>query len=355
MAEITPRPGQEPERRPGPWPQRQDILYCENTGCLIRRRQRPAAVTLAGIWSGALTLSCDECARRQYNHLPGAYRVLPLSEYRDWYAEARSQMQDTVAVVTAEVIDDGSARAAAPSPAPVVPQAAAISARGPAPAPAASGPPPGGSPGAPAAGPGKEMSRTAAGTLLGAGIAVTACVAFGVFLITWGNHLASQDGTYSSAPWSFWGVVFILMPLWAGIGWVVTEVVKFSAQQHRRYREWKASLTPQQRAAADLAEAAAMTAAAVAMWEHHKRTNARLTSSVMGHTMPDGHTMRPSDRLASYRQRAAMRHPAPRFSTLKRGYGWDRTQDRHPRRSPDLDRIRDPGPQPPVKIAALAS
>ena len=43
-------------------------------------------------------------------------------------------MQDTVAVVTAEVIDDASARAAAPSPAPVLPQPEAISARGPAPA-----------------------------------------------------------------------------------------------------------------------------------------------------------------------------------------------------------------------------
>ena len=128
MTEITPRPGQEPEPRQGPWPQRQHILCCENTGCLIRRRQRPAAVTLMGIWSGALTLSCDECARRQYNHSPGAYRVLPLSEYRDWYAEARSQVQDTVTVVTAEVINE----AAAPSPAPVVPRAAAISALGPA-------------------------------------------------------------------------------------------------------------------------------------------------------------------------------------------------------------------------------
>jgi len=266
-----------------------------------------------GIWSGALTLSCDECARRQYNHLPGSYRVLPLSEYRDWYAEARSQMQDAVTVVTAEVIDEACARAAAPSPAPVVPQAAAISVRGPVPAPAAaaSGPPPGGRPGAPAAGPGKKMSRPTARTPLGAGIAVTAGVIVGVVLITWGNHLASRDGTYSNAPWTFWGVVFILMPLWAGIGWVVTQVVKFSAQQHRRYREWKASLTPQQQAAADLAEAAAMTGAAIAMREHHKRTDARLTSSIMGRTMPDGHTMRPSDRLASYRQRAAMRHPPP--------------------------------------------
>ena len=100
------------------------------------------AVTLASIWSGALILSCDECARSRYNHQPGAYRVLPLSAYRDWYAEARSHVQDAVAVMTAEVIDDASAAPAAPSPAPVVPQAATISARGPAPAPtvAASGP-----------------------------------------------------------------------------------------------------------------------------------------------------------------------------------------------------------------------
>jgi len=44
------------------------------------------------------------------------------------------------------------------------------------------------------------MTRPAARTLLGAGIAVTACVAFGLFLITWGNHLASREVTYSSAP-----------------------------------------------------------------------------------------------------------------------------------------------------------
>ena len=61
-------------------------------------------------------------------------------------------------------------------------------------------------------------------------------MAFGIFLITWVSHLASQEGTYSSAPSIFWGVVPALMPLWAGIGWVVTQVVKFLAQQHRRYR-----------------------------------------------------------------------------------------------------------------------
>jgi hypothetical protein len=70
-------------------------------------------------------------------------------------------------------------------------------------------------------------------------------------------------------------------------------------------------LTPEQRTAVELAEATAMTAAAVALWERHKRVDARLTSSVMGRTMPDGHTMRPSDRIASYRQQSEMRHPVP--------------------------------------------
>jgi hypothetical protein len=83
MTEMTPKPGQEPEPRQGPWPQWQRILFCENTGCLIRRRQRPAAVTLLSIWSGVLTLSCDECVRGRYNRRRGSYRVLPLSEYWD--------------------------------------------------------------------------------------------------------------------------------------------------------------------------------------------------------------------------------------------------------------------------------
>jgi hypothetical protein len=141
MTEIALRPGQEPEPGPGSWPLQQGILFCENTGCLIRGRRRPAAVTFLSIVSGAMVLSCDECARRQYNDRPDAYYVLPLSEYRDWYAEARSQMQDGVIAVTAEVIDNGSAWAAAPSPAPAVPQAAAIGAGSPAPAPAGGGPP----------------------------------------------------------------------------------------------------------------------------------------------------------------------------------------------------------------------
>jgi hypothetical protein len=237
MTEIANRPGQEPEPWQGPSPQWRDILYCENTGCLTRRRRRPAAVTLLSIWSGALTLSCDECARSRCNHQPGDCRLLPLSEYRDWYAEARSQMQDGVIAVTAEVVDDGSARVAAPSPAPVVPQAAAISAGDPAPAPAptAGGPPPGRRPGAHAAGPCKK-SRQAARKLLALGAFTIASWVLGIFLISWGNHLAAQNYDYDVAPWGTWGAFFLALPLIVGAAWLLAAIVRAAAAEHRRYR-----------------------------------------------------------------------------------------------------------------------
>jgi hypothetical protein len=111
----------------------------------------------------------------------------------------------------------------------------------------------------------------------------------GVALISWGNHLSAENYYYDVVPWGFWGAVFIALPVIAPAIVVVAGITRAVATEHRRYREWKAALTPEQRAAVGLAEAAALTAAAIAMWEHHKRVDARLTSSVMGRTMPDGH------------------------------------------------------------------
>src|SRR5690349_18316865 len=42
MTEITPWPGQEPERRPGRMAQRQDIQYCENTASVFRETCQPS-------------------------------------------------------------------------------------------------------------------------------------------------------------------------------------------------------------------------------------------------------------------------------------------------------------------------
>jgi len=137
------------------------------------------------------------------------------------------------------------------------------------------------------------------------GFAMAASVALGIFLVSWGNHLAAQNYDYDVAPRGTWGAFFLALPLIVGVAWLLAAIVRTAAAEHQRYRAWKARLTPEQRAAVELAEAAA-TAAVVAMWEHHKRTDARLTSSVMGRTMPDGHTPRPSQRIEAYRQQAPL-------------------------------------------------
>jgi hypothetical protein len=142
-------------------------------------------------------------------------------------------------------------------------------------------------------------------------VAATGSEGTGIFLVSWGNHLAAQNYYYSVLPWGFWGAFFIALPVIALAIVVVAAIAHVAAGEHRQYRAWKASLPPEERMAVELAEAAALTAAAIAWHEHNKRVDARLTSSVMGYTMPDGHTMRPSDRIASYQQRAALRHPAP--------------------------------------------
>jgi hypothetical protein len=113
-------------------------------------------------------------------------------------------------------------------------------------------------------------------------VAATGSEGTGIFLVSWGNHLAAQNYYYSVLPWGFWGAFFIALPVIALAIVVVAAIAKAAAAEYRRYREWKASLPPGQRAAVELAEAAALTAAAIAMHERHKRTDARLSASVMG-------------------------------------------------------------------------
>jgi hypothetical protein len=75
---------------------------------------------------------------------------------------------------------------------------------------------------------------------------------------------------------------------------VIVEAAQAAPAEHRRYREWKAGLPPEQRPVVELAEAAAL--AAVSLHERHKRVDAQLTASVVRNTMPDGITPRPTQR-----------------------------------------------------------
>jgi hypothetical protein len=131
----------------------------------------------------------------------------------------------------------------------------------------------------------------------------------GIFLVTWGNQLSARDYCCKVIPWALRGAFFIAAPLLALALRVIAAIAKDAAAEHRCCQSWKATLTPEQRAAVEVAETAAAAAAAIAMWEHHKRVDAGLTSSVMGRTMPDGHTLRPLDKMAAYRQQKALRFP----------------------------------------------
>jgi hypothetical protein len=73
------------------------------------------------------------------------------------------------------------------------------------------------------------------------------------------------------------------------------------------YKEWMASLTLEERAGVYLAEAVATAEAAWRAREHRKQVDARLTSSVMGYTGPDGVTPTPTDQLRAMREQQMRR------------------------------------------------
>lgn len=104
----------------------------------------------------------------------------------------------------------------------------------------------------------------------------------GIAIITVGNHRAAQDYYYDVIPFGIWGAFFILLPLAAGLAVLLVRGLRMLAVQARKYREWKESLPPEQRAMVDLLELSALSAAAWELHEHHRRADAGLTRLVMG-------------------------------------------------------------------------
>ena len=91
---------------------------------------------------------------------------------------------------------------------------------------------------------------------------------------------------------------------------IAVQILRFAAQEHRRHRAWKGTLPPDKRREVEIAETAAIWGAAYAAHRHmskkYHENQARLATSAMGQTMPDGVTPRPTDRIAALRQQAAM-------------------------------------------------
>jgi hypothetical protein len=67
----------------------------------------------------------------------------------------------------------------------------------------------------------------------------------------------------------------ILVPVTASVGLLAVRRI-------RQYRAWMRTLTPQERLAVHFAEGAAMEAGHIALRDHNRREDARLTDSVIG-------------------------------------------------------------------------
>jgi hypothetical protein len=95
--------------------------------------------------------------------------------------------------------------------------------------------------------------------------AVVASILLGVILCVCQANTSTQPANDTAGAW---GAVFIIVvPILIGLGWVLYAVGSAAG----KYAAWKRTLTPQQRAAVNLAEAAALTGAAVALHESNKR------------------------------------------------------------------------------------
>jgi hypothetical protein len=98
------------------------------------------------------------------------------------------------------------------------------------------------------------------------------------------NAQAVQDGIADS-PWAgvaTAGVLLALAPVLAIAGFLLVNFLKFCAEEEKRYRAWKKTLTPQERMAVNLAEAAALTIAHEHMKERNREQRDYHTARVMG-------------------------------------------------------------------------
>jgi hypothetical protein len=117
-----------------------------------------------------------------------------------------------------------------------------------------------------------------------------ACWTGGITVIAHADQLGAENYDYNGQMLDTVGVILILLPLIVAVLWIAVRIAGMAAGEHRRYQAWKGTLPPGQRTAVELAEAAALTAAAIAWHEHNKRADARLTASVMGQP-PAAHSL----------------------------------------------------------------
>lgn len=87
------------------------------------------------------------------------------------------------------------------------------------------------------------------------------------------------------------GWTLVVLNFMIALFWVLIQLFNFAEDEVRQYSAWKKTLTPEQRAAVNLAEAAALTGIAVEVHRRHNSPEARakrqaIQDSIMGRNDP---------------------------------------------------------------------
>jgi hypothetical protein len=237
------------------------VITCVQVGCAISTIKNPATMLISRPREPGRP-TCDSCARSAFDHdVTGQLSLHPLSEYVDMFAEAKQALNATPGQVirgetatgrpTRQHWDTGEA-IITPVPAPAArvgngftaEERAARGGRDPA------------------------ARRNPAATRWAAGAASLTSLALGITLCSESVHMEQSFMT-------IWGIFFIALPfLVAGIALVIW-ILKLAAVEAQRYKAWKATLSPEDRRAVDLAELAALTAGAYAVHERVKHSRER--------------------------------------------------------------------------------
>jgi len=108
------------------------------------------------------------------------------------------------------------------------------------------------------------------------------------------NPAAAPDASgVEGAPYIAAAAVMILVPLLTAAVRIAIAIIRAAHAEHRRYRAWKSTLSPQERAAVQMAEAAAMWALHLRLREHHKRVQHEQTVSALGYDPATPPSQRP--------------------------------------------------------------
>ena len=261
-------------------------MNCQEGKCVFRPGgPQQAIVAIWHVAGGGISAACEGCAQQKLIGGPGLYQAAPLSDWADSLMDANQKIaaaRRPRLTATAETpAPPPASLPAGQATSPAIALRAAVTGEIVTSAPRHAA-------GHSAPRHGSRNEKRAVPWLSVAGTSIVT----GVFLALVGD----PGNPYSNSALIGLGVALIVLPILAGI---IAVIVMVAQDTMRAHREWISKFPPGQQASIRQAEKAAlwgaMAVGAVALHEHHKRTDARLTESVL-HGSPQSQRTRANHR-----------------------------------------------------------